>query len=76
METITINIINPKAKKLIKDLVDLDLISIKEPSEKSNIKKFLELTINPSLEEISLEEITDEVEAVRKEMYEKTKNNH
>ena len=68
METITINIIDPKEKKLITDLVDLDLISIKESGEKSNIKKFLELTRNPSLEEISLEEITAEVEAVRKEM--------
>ena len=68
METITINIINPKAKKLIKDLVDLDMISIKESGEKSNIKKFLELTRNPSLEEISLEEITAEGEAVRKEI--------
>jgi len=30
MQTMTINIINPKAEKLIQDLVDLDLISIQE----------------------------------------------
>jgi predicted transcriptional regulator len=37
METFTVEIINPKAKKLLKDLADLDLISFAEnPAEEVN----------------------------------------
>lgn len=35
METIRINILNPKAKSLRKDLADLDLIRIKKEKVKS-----------------------------------------
>lgn len=33
MQTITINLINPKAKKLINDLVDLGIISIENKTD-------------------------------------------
>ena len=33
METLQIDILNPKAVKLLKDLADLDLISIRNPSD-------------------------------------------
>lgn len=36
METLTIEIKNPKAKKLIDDLVDLDLISLLTPKPSLN----------------------------------------
>ena len=75
METITIDILNPKAKRLIKDLADLDLISIRKPNQKSTLKRLLEMTRKPEAEALTLEEITAEVEIVRKEMYEKRKNN-
>lgn len=75
METLTIDILNPKAKRLIKDLADLDLISIRKPNQKSTLKRLLEMTRKPEAEALTLEEITAEVEIVRKEMYEERKNN-
>ena len=75
METLTIDILNPKAKRLIKDLADLDLICIRKPNQKSTLKRLLEMTRKPEAEALTLEEITAEVEIVRKEMYKKRKNN-
>ena len=75
METLTIDILNPKAKRLIKGLADLDLISIRKPNQKSTLKRLLEMTRKPEAEALTLEEITAEVEIVRKEMYEERKNN-
>jgi hypothetical protein len=75
METITINIINPKAKKLIKDLADLNLISIRKPNQKSTLKRLLEMTRKANTSSLTMEEIISEVEIVRKERYEATKNN-
>ena len=73
METITIDIINPKARKLINDLADMDLIKI---SEKSTLSRLLEKTRKFSGEAPSLEEITAEVEIVRQQMYDERQNNH
>jgi hypothetical protein len=71
METVTIDILNPKAKSLLKDLADLNLIRFKKEKVKSEFKELLErLRIN-SEDALSLEEITSEVEAVRKARYEK-----
>lgn len=75
METLSINILNPKAKKLIANLVDLNLIEIND--SKSTLRRLLEKTRKFSDEAPSLKEITAEVEIVRKEMYdEKTKNSY
>jgi len=69
METIRIDIINPKAKKSLKDLADLNLIKInKEKSDFSSLLKKLRAKYN---DEISLDEITKEVGQVRKSRYEK-----
>jgi hypothetical protein len=73
METITIDIINPKARKLINDLADMELIKI---TEKSALKKLLERTRRFSDEAPPLEVITEEVEIVRQQMYDERKNNH
>ena len=72
METIRVDILNPKAKSILKNLADLDLIRIKkEDKSKSEFKELLEnLRIN-SDSAPSLDEITAEVEAVRKTRYEK-----
>ena len=69
METLTIDILNPKAKRLIKDLANLNLISIRKPNQKYTLKRLLEMTRKPEAEALTLEEITAEVEIVRKEMY-------
>ncbi|MDP2723227.1 MAG: hypothetical protein Q8O72_10750 [Bacteroidales bacterium] len=42
METIRIDILNPKVKSLLKDLADLDLIRIKKDKEKSEFKELLD----------------------------------
>ena len=70
METIKIDIVNPKAKKIIKDLADLNLITIRG---KDPLKSFQTLLNNlrTKSKEISLEEITKEVELVRSKRYAK-----
>jgi hypothetical protein len=64
MQTLQIEIKNPKVLKLLSDLVDLELINIKET------KSLLEISNNfPVAEDISFEEITNEVEIVRNIRY-------
>ncbi len=68
METYQIDILNPKALKLLKDLADLKLISIR----KRPVNKFLEAIseIRKGTDNVlSIEEITKEVETVRTERY-------
>jgi hypothetical protein len=71
METIKIDILNPKAKKLLRNLADLNLIKIKKEKKKSDFSSLLEKLRLNSADEISLDEITNEVEQVRKLRYEK-----
>lgn len=71
METIQIDILNPKAKKLLKDLADLNLIKINKTKYKSEFSTLLKKLRTKSQDEISLDEITKEVEQVRKSRYEK-----
>jgi trehalose-6-phosphate synthase len=71
METIRIEIINPKAKKLLKDLADLNLIKINKEKYKSDFSSLIKKLRAKSNDEISLDEITKEVEQVRKSRYEK-----
>ncbi len=71
MDSIRIEILNPKAIKLLKDLAKLKLIKISDSSDrKSKFKKLLEKLRAKSDETPSLEEIEKEVEAVRKARYE------
>ncbi|MDC8000532.1 hypothetical protein POV26_05760 [Aequorivita todarodis] len=72
MDTLRIKILNPKAEKLLKDLADRDLIEITNPE-----KEFLELLerLRSKADKApSLEEITKEVEIVRKARYEQENN--
>ena len=71
METIRIDIINPKAKNLLKDLADLNLIKISKEKKKPDFSILLKKLRTKSKDEISLEEITNEVEQVRKSRYDK-----
>ena len=68
METLKIDIVNPKAKRIIKDLADLNLINI---WDKDPIKSFDALLnrLRTKGKEISLNEITKEVELVRSKRY-------
>ena len=64
MSTIQIEILNPKAIRLIQDLADLELISINEPTE-TGFSKLLAKLRSKAESVPSLEEITNEVELVR-----------
>ena len=71
METIRIDILNPKAKALLKDLANLDLIRIRKENSENTFSEVLKKFRSKSEEAPSLEEITKEIEAVRKARYEK-----
>ena len=71
METIRIDILNPKAKALLKDLANLDLIRIRKETSENDFSELLEKFRSKSDQAPSLEEITKEVEVVRKARYEK-----
>jgi hypothetical protein len=71
METIKVDILNPKAKTILKNLADLKLIRIKSSKAKSELKDLLTRLRIKQDETLSLEDITSEVEMVRKNRYEK-----
>lgn len=71
METLKIEIINPKAKGLIKSLADMDLIRIQKEKAKSEFSELLTQLRKKSIDAPSVEEITGEVESVRKARNEK-----
>jgi hypothetical protein len=72
MSTLQIEILNPKAIKLIQDLADLELISICQPKESGFSSLLAKLRYNAESAP-SLEEITKEVETVRAARYEQGK---
>ena len=66
METVNVEILNPKAKALLVNMADLNLINIKS---KSSFGQRLE-QLRRNAEKIpSMEEITKEVESVREQRY-------
>lgn len=71
METITIDILNPKAKDLLKNLASMDLIKIREDDQKVNLNVLLDKLRSKSDEAPSPEEIAQEVEIVRSARYRK-----
>ncbi|HLS29532.1 MAG TPA: hypothetical protein VK021_01605 [Flavobacteriaceae bacterium] len=70
METVQIDILNPKAKQLLKNLADLGLIKINKRKKTTDFTNLLKTLRNKSDDEISLDEITKEVEQVRSSRYE------
>lgn len=67
MSTISIEILNPKAKKLLQNLEELKLIAIKDNKQNSFIATVKKIRNKKAT--ISLAEITKEVEAVRSKRY-------
>jgi len=68
MNTFTVEIVNPKADLLLRNLADMNLITIKKTTPLSAI--LAKLRRNEEVV-LSLEEITKEVEEVRQARYEK-----
>lgn len=70
MTTVRVNILNPKAAKLLKNLADLNLITIQEV-ERNGFESVLKKLRSKAKAAPSLEEITQEVELVRSKRCEK-----
>jgi hypothetical protein len=68
METLRIDIINPKAKRILKELAELNLINIQEKDSIKSLGSLLN-KLRTKGKVISLEEITKEVEIVRSKRY-------
>jgi len=69
MTTMQIDILNPKASKLLKDLADLQLIAIRNPKEDGFLSLIKKLRAKAKDNPPTLEEITKEVEIVRAKRY-------
>lgn len=68
MEMLEIELLNPKAKNILKDLASLNIIKIKKYDYKNNFKKILNTTRKYS-NMINFEEITNEVIKERSKRY-------
>ena len=71
MERMQIDILNPKAKKLLRSLDEMNLIKINKTKDKSDFLALIKKIRARSSDEISHDEITNEVEQVRSLRYEK-----
>jgi len=67
MATLNVEILNPKAKKLLQDLAELKLIYISESPSNSFLDVIKKLRSKKAT--ISLDEITKEVEVIRSKRY-------
>ena len=68
METLQIKLLQPNAKQLLLDLESQNIISIKERDD-TDLLKFLESIKNNPDCDLTMEEISEEVEIVRAERY-------
>lgn len=74
MASLQVDILNPKAGKLLKDLADLNLISIRELKNGDSFLKIVKrIQAKAKNNPPSFEEITKEVESVRAKRYAKAK---
>ncbi|GAB3933082.1 hypothetical protein [Larkinella terrae] len=73
MTSYQIDILNPKATKLLQDLADLDLIAIRQTTEDGFLKIVNRLRTKAADNPPSLEDITKEIESVRAKRYAKKK---
>ena len=67
--TLHINILNPKATRLLKELEDLKLISIQKEKESNFLNVVGKLRKKATNQAPSIDEITKEVESVRAKRY-------
>lgn len=68
MERLRVEILNPKALRILKNLADLNLIAI-DQEKKNSFKEVLEKLRSKSNQAPDLETITKEVELVRSKRY-------
>lgn len=74
MASLQVDILNPKAGKLLKDLADLNLIAITEIKTDDDFLKIVrKIRAKAKTNAPSFKEITNEVESVRAKRYAKAK---
>ncbi len=76
MNTVQVDILNPKAGKLLQDLADMNLISIKDGANVGFLKIVMQLRKKTQKNPPSLNEITKEVELVRAKRYANEKRSY
>ncbi|MDP9048164.1 MAG: hypothetical protein M3N14_08495 [Bacteroidota bacterium] len=78
MDTMEIDILDPKARKLLKNLADMNLISIRKSSNDKFLSLVHKIRAKAKNTQLSLDEITKEVEIVRSKRYaaSEKKGNH
>lgn len=69
MNTLQIDIINPKANRLLEDLADLNLISIRKNSDDAFLKVIKRIRAKGVKSKISIAEIGNEIEFIREKRY-------
>jgi hypothetical protein len=69
MDTMQIEILDPKARKLLNNLAELNLISIRKPSDDGFLSFVNKIRAKAKNNPPSLDEITKEVEIVRAKRY-------
>ena len=69
MNTLKIEILNPKATQFLKFLADIKFISIEKSAGKKDLRSVLKKIHSKNYPPMPLDEITKEVEAVRKKRY-------
>ena len=74
MKTYQIDILNPKATKLLKELADLKLITIRETKKEDFLDVVSNLRKKAASKTPTMEEIPKEVELARTNRYAKTKS--
>ncbi|MES2702995.1 MAG: hypothetical protein V4649_10165 [Bacteroidota bacterium] len=67
--TYEVDILNPKATKLLEDLAELKLISIRKTGQDGFAKAINKIRAKATFNPPTLDEITKEVEAVRAKRY-------
>ena len=73
MQTYQVDILNPKASKLLQDLADLELIAIRPTHSDNFLKVVNRLRAKASANPPSPEDIIKEVEIVRAKRYARNK---
>lgn len=73
MNRIEVDIINPKADKLLRDLADMDLISIRDIADDGFSKLVKKIRSRAQINPPTMDDITREVEIVRAKRYAKAK---
>ncbi|MBP6001977.1 MAG: hypothetical protein KA746_00950 [Pyrinomonadaceae bacterium] len=71
MDTYQIEIIEPGAKKLLDDMANMNLITVRPLGQKNAFKKLLDKMRSSNATSPTLDEITAEVESVRQSRYER-----